>query len=309
MRTIVQRTIQTSVSCLGVGLHSGKKVKLTIHPAPEDSGITFIRSDVNGSAPIQASLDNVAQANRATTLGLNGVSISTVEHLLSALTGLGVDNVRVEVSSPEVPIMDGSSMPFVFLLRAAGLKNQHRPKKFITLNRPLTVTDGDKFISAGPSTETEINFSIEFNHPLIKKQRYQFFYSEADFESRISRARTFGFVNEVEALKKQGLALGGSLDNCVVMDQFRILNKDGLRYENELVRHKVLDLIGDLTLLQAPLLGSLSVNKSGHALNHAFMKRLTENRNAWEPVEFRNMKEFLDWKTDLETAGRRVHAA
>jgi len=294
---------------LGVGLHTGKKVQLAIHPAPEDSGISFVRTDISRAPAIKASLKNIGQINRATNLGVNGTSISTVEHLLSALTGLGVDNARVEVNAPELPIMDGSSMPFVYLIKSAGLENQKRPKKFYIVKSPVTMTDGDKSITISPSTETEIDFSIEFDHPLIKRQRYQFKYSEAAFESKISRARTFGFLNEVESLKKKGLALGGSLDNCIVIDQFRILNKNGLRYDNELVRHKVLDLLGDLALLGAPVIAHLSVNKSGHALNHAFMKKFIASKEAWEIVEFKDIKDYTAWRSNQDTTVRRIHVA
>jgi len=269
-----QHTFKQSVSCVGIGLHSGKKVRLSLRPAPADTGIVFVRTDLDGSPPIPARLDNVVDTLRATTLGLDGVTVSTVEHLLSALSGLGVDNARIEVSSPEVPIMDGSSEPFVRLIRSAGLERQDRPRKYYTLSGPLTVRDGDRFVSAVPSSDFKVECFIDFDHPLMKNQSYTVTVTRSAFESEISRARTFGFLREVEYLKQQGLALGGSLDNAVVMDDCGVLNQEGLRYHNEFVRHKALDFIGDAALLGAPILGRFSASKAGHRLHNAFMKEL-----------------------------------
>ncbi|MBW2091885.1 MAG: UDP-3-O-[3-hydroxymyristoyl] N-acetylglucosamine deacetylase, partial [Deltaproteobacteria bacterium] len=222
MQLLAQRTLKKSVSCIGIGLHSGKKVHLTMHPAPEDSGITFNRTDISGSPVIKASLENVVHTKRATTLGVDGITISTVEHLLSAFTGLGVDNVRVEVSSSEIPIMDGSAAPFVFLIKSAGLKRQNKPKNFYIIQKPITVNDQDKSISLKPASELIIDYSINFDHPMLKSQSYQVSLSRTVFEKEISRARTFGFLHEVEYLKKNGLARGGSLDNAIVIDHFRV---------------------------------------------------------------------------------------
>jgi UDP-3-O-[3-hydroxymyristoyl] N-acetylglucosamine deacetylase len=269
-----QHTLKKSASCVGIGLHSGQKVRLTLHPAPADSGIVFVRTDVGGSPPIPARLNHVVDTLRATTLGLDGVTVSTVEHLLSALSGLGVDNARIEVNSAEVPIMDGSSAPFVRLIRSAGLERQDRPRKYYALSAPVTVRDGDRFVSAVPSRDFKVECFIDFDHPLMKSQSYTVTVTRSAFESEISRARTFGFLREVEYLKQQGLALGGSLDNAVVMDDFGVLNQEGLRYDNEFVRHKALDFIGDAALLGAPLLGWFSTSKAGHTLHNAFMREL-----------------------------------
>ena len=269
-----QHTLKKSVSCAGIGLHSGRKVRLSLHPALADTGIVFVRTDLCGSPPIPARLDHVVDTLRATTLGLDGVTVSTVEHLLSALSGLGVDNVRIEVSSAEVPIMDGSSAPFVRLIRSAGLERQDRLRKYYMLSGPLTVWDGDRFVSAVPDADFKLECYIDFDHPLMKNQSYAVTVTRSAFESEIGPARTFGFLREVEYLKQQGLALGGSLDNAVVMDDFGVLNEEGLRFDNEFVRHKALDFIGDAALLGAPILGRFSASKAGHSLHNAFMKEL-----------------------------------
>ena len=285
MRNLLQRTLKKSTSCTGIGLHTGDKIKLALHPAPEDTGIVFHRSDLPGSPAIKACLENVVHTRLATSLGIDGVSVSTVEHLLSALSGLGVDNVRVEVSGPEVPIMDGSSAPFVYLLKDVGVKTQSKYKKFLVIRQGLTATDGDKFVSVSPSREFQVQYSISFDHPMIRNQDFQFSFSDVGFERELSRARTFGFLHEVEYLKKNGFARGGSLDNAVVIDRFRILNQDGLRYQDEFIRHKVLDFIGDISLMGAPIIGKFKASKSGHTLNHALMTKLRETPEAWTMVE------------------------
>ncbi len=279
MPQFVQRTLKKSVSCIGIGLHSGQKVHMAMHPGPEDAGITFVRTDISGNPVIKACLENVVHTKRATTLGFDGITISTVEHLLSALAGLGVDNVQIEVNSSEIPIMDGSAAPFVFLIKTAGLKRQNRPKNFYFIHRPIMVKDQDKFISIEPASKLIIDYSIDFNHPMLQSQTYQVSLSRSVFEKEISRARTFGFLNEVEYLKKNGLARGGSLDNAIVIDRFRVLNEGGLRYENEFVRHKILDLIGDISLLGSPVIGHFKAYKSGHTLNHSLLTKIITSPN------------------------------
>ncbi|MBW2084540.1 MAG: UDP-3-O-acyl-N-acetylglucosamine deacetylase [Deltaproteobacteria bacterium] len=282
MQNSVQRTLKKSVSCIGIGLHSGKKVNLTLHPAPEDSGIVFVRTDLNGGPAIKACLANVVHTRRATTLGKDGVTLSTVEHLLSALAGLGVDNTRIEVNSAEIPIMDGSSAPFVFLIKTAGLRRQKKTRKFYIVQESLAVSDGDKTISLAPASKFIIDYSINFNHPLLKNQSHQMCFSRPVFEKEISRARTFGFLHEVEHLKKNGFARGGSLDNAIVIDHFRILNEGGLRFETEFVRHKILDLIGDISLLGSPVIGHFNAHKSGHTLHHALLTKFMATPGAWK---------------------------
>lgn len=286
MQRSVQKTLAEKISCVGIGLHSGKKVSMTLLPAPVGSGISFVRTDIPKSPTIEASLNNVIHTKRATTLGFNGVSVSTVEHLLSALSGLGVDNVRIEIDSAEVPIMDGSSAPFVYLIKTAGLKNQPEAgRTCYVIRKQIEITDGDKYVSISPAAEFSIDYSISFDHPMLKKQEYTFNFSSEVFEREISRARTFGFLHEVEYLKKRGFALGGSLDNAILVDRFRVLNQGGLRYDNEFVRHKILDLIGDLSLLGAPVIGSFIAYKSGHTLNNALLAKLKSSPDVWELTE------------------------
>lgn len=286
MRNLLQRTIRNEISCTGIGLHSGQKIKLVLKPAPEDSGITFYRSDAPGSPGIKACLENVVHTQLATTLGKDGLVIGTVEHLMAALAGLGIDNVDVEVSGQEMPVMDGSAGPFVYLLKTVGVKVQNKFKKFCVITRPLSVMDGDKFVSVAPAREFSVDYSISFDHPIIRNQNLKFKFSDVAFEKELSRARTFGFLHEYEYLKKNGFARGGSLSNAVVIDQFRILNQDGLRYDDEFVRHKVLDFIGDISLLGAPIIGRFQASKSGHTLNHNLMTELKATTEAWKMVEF-----------------------
>jgi UDP-3-O-[3-hydroxymyristoyl] N-acetylglucosamine deacetylase len=267
-------------------------VRLSLHPAPEDAGITFIRTDLPGRPGIKAGLENVAYTRLATTLGKDGVTVSTVEHLLSALMGLGVDNIRVELSGAEVPIMDGSSQPFVHLLKTAGIRSQGKLKKFIRVKKNLTVEDGDKYVSVSPDKEFSIDYLIKFEHPLIRSQGYKFRFSDMGYERELSPARTFGFLHEVDHLKKTGFARGGSLSNVVVVDRFNVLNQDGLRFEDEFIRHKVLDFIGDVSLLGAPLIGRFSACKSGHSLNHALLNKLCKSPETWELVEVSSPEEY-----------------
>lgn len=311
MHNLVQRTLKNKISCIGVGLHSGERIKLTLHPAPCDSGVTFVRTDIAGRPEIKACLENVVQTRLATTLGKGGIIMGTVEHLMSALAGLGVDNAVVEVNGPEVPIMDGSAAPFVYLLRAAGLSVQDHYKKFAIVRQPLSVSDGDKSVSVTPAREFSVDYAIDFDHPLIHSQNLTFHFSDSAFESEVSRARTFGFLHEVEYLKKNGFAQGGSLANAIVIDRFRILNQDGLRYQDEFIRHKILDFIGDISLFGAPIIGHFTAVKSGHTMNHTLMTELKANSSAWELVEFSNPVQCSDKNVQVPAWGLldSIHAA
>ena len=283
-----QRTLRNSIRATGVGLHTGKKVLMTLRPAPPDSGIVFRRTDLAEPVEIRAHAENVGETTLGTTLVKGDVRVSTVEHLLSACAGLGIDNLTVEVSAPEVPIMDGSAGPFVFLLQSAGIEEQRRPKRFIRVKKRVRVEDGDKWAQFDPFDGFKVNFEIEFNHPIFKRrsQSASMDFSTTSFLKEVSRARTFGFVRDIETLRSQSLALGGSLDNSIVLDDFRVLNEDGLRYEDEFVKHKILDAIGDLYLLGHSLIGEFSGYKSGHALNNKLLRALLADRSAWEEVEF-----------------------
>jgi UDP-3-O-[3-hydroxymyristoyl] N-acetylglucosamine deacetylase len=272
-----QRTIESEVRCSGIGLHSGRPVRMTLKPAPENHGVSFKRVDLPGSKEIPARAEYVIDTSLATTLGRDGVRIGTTEHLCAALSGLGIDNLRIELDGPEVPIMDGSAAPFLFLLRSAGIAPQRRMKKFLVIRRKVSVHDGEKEVSFSPASQFTVSCNIDFKHPLISDQSFRFTFSDRAFHREVSRARTFGFVRDIEALKRAGLALGGSLENAIVVDDFSILNADGLRFPDEFVRHKVLDAIGDLYLFGMPVIGHLRAHKSGHALNHKLvMKVLTD---------------------------------
>jgi len=281
-----QKTLRRKVSCTGIGLHSGEKVSICLKPAPVNTGIKFVRKDLPGSPVIDARFDNVIDTTLATTIGHNGCRVSTIEHLMAALFGLGIDNVIVELDGPEVPIMDGSAAPFVFLLKSAGVQDQEETKKFILVKRPFSVKNGGRSIEIFPSKELKITYTIDFEHPLIKNQTFELSFSAKSFAQQISRARTFGFLKDVEAMKRNGLAKGGSLDNAIVVDEFRILNEDGLRYEDEFVRHKILDLIGDLSMVGAPIIGHFKVKRSGHFLNQYMLKKLMASKRHWKVVKF-----------------------
>ena len=285
---IRQRTLKNVIRATGVGLHTGEKVYLTLRPAPVDAGIIFRRVDLEPPVEIRASTDNVGDTRLSTTLVQDGARVSTVEHLLSALAGLGIDNAYVDLSAPEVPIMDGSAGPFVFLAQSAGVQEQPAAKRFIRIKRPIQVADGDKWARFEPFEGFKVTFTIDFNHPVFKdrEQTASVDFSTTSFVKEVSRARTFGFMREVEQLREANLALGGSLDNAVVVDDYRVLNEDGLRYENEFVKHKVLDAIGDLFLLGHSLIGAFSGYKSGHALNNRLLKALLADREAWEMITF-----------------------
>ncbi|MEE4203936.1 MAG: UDP-3-O-acyl-N-acetylglucosamine deacetylase [Halieaceae bacterium] len=290
---IRQRTLRNAIKATGVGLHTGEKVFLTLSPAPVDTGIVFRRTDLSPVAEIPARAEMVGDTTLSTSLGLGDVRVSTVEHLLSAMAGLGIDNAYIDVTAPEVPIMDGSAGPFVFLLQSAGIEEQPAAKKFIRIKRPVTVRDGDKEASLLPFDGFKVSFSIDFDHPVFRDRaaHAEIDFSATSFVKEVSRARTFGFMHEIEYLRSQGLARGGSVDNAIVVDEFRILNEDGLRYEDEFVRHKVLDAIGDLYLLGHSLIGEFRAHKSGHALNNRVLRTLMAESDAWEMVTYEDADE------------------
>ena len=283
-----QRTLKTTIRATGVGLHTGEKVYMTLRPAAENSGITFSRVDLDHPVDIKADARLVGETMLGTTLVQDGVKVATVEHLMSALAGLGIDNVHVDLSAPEVPIMDGSAGPFVFLIQSAGMEEQDAPKRFILIKRSVQVEEGDKVARFEPFDGFKIGFTIEFDHPVFKSdiQHSEIDFSATSFVKEVSRARTFGFMSEIEQLHERELALGGSIDNAVVMDDYRVLNEDGLRYRDEFVKHKILDVIGDLYLLGHGLIGAFSGYKSGHELNNKLLRTLIEDKSAWERVMF-----------------------
>ncbi len=283
-----QRTLKNSIRATGVGLHSGKKVLMTLRPADADSGIVFRRTDLPEAVDIKARAENVGETTLGTTLCKDDTRVSTVEHLLSAFAGLGIDNAIVELSAVEVPIMDGSAGPFVFLLQSAGIEEQRSPKRFIRVKKRVRVEDGDKWAQFDPFDGFKVNFEIEFNHPVFKRraQKASMDFSTTSFLKEVSRARTFGFMRDLETLRAHNLALGGNLDNAIVLDEFGVLNEDGLRYEDEFVKHKILDAIGDLYLLGHSLIGEFSGHKSGHALNNRLLRSLLADASSWEEVVF-----------------------
>lgn len=285
---IKQRTIKNEIRATGVGLHTGQKVLLTLKPAAIDTGIVFRRVDLNPAVEIVAKAENVGDTTLSTSLMQGEARVSTVEHLLSALAGLGIDNVIVEVDASEVPIMDGSAGPFVFLIQSAGITEQNAPKKFIRIKKPIVVKDGEKAASFLPFDGFKVSFSIDFDHPVFRDRTSiaEVDFSSTSFVKEVSRARTFGFMHEFEYLRSKGLAKGGSFDNAIVVDEYRILNEDGLRYQDEFVKHKVLDAIGDLYLLGNSLIGEFKAHKSGHALNNKSLRKLIARKDAWEVVVF-----------------------
>ncbi|MFN0315542.1 MAG: UDP-3-O-acyl-N-acetylglucosamine deacetylase [Burkholderiales bacterium] len=290
---IKQRTFKNVVKATGVGLHSGAKVLMTLRPAPADSGIVFRRVDLAHQADLRADAYRVGDTRLSTCIEASGVKVATIEHLMSALSGLGIDNAYVDLTAAEVPIMDGSAGPFIFLIQSAGIEEQPAPKKFIRVLRRVEVKEGDKWVRFDPYEGFKMEFSIAFSHPVFQpsKQRISVDFSTTSYIKDIARARTFGFMQDVETMRAQGLGLGGSLDNAVVMDDYRILNLDGLRYDDEFVKHKVLDAIGDLYLLGHPIIGAFSAHKSGHALNNKLLRALLETRSAWEYVSFEEDKQ------------------
>ena len=283
-----QRTLKTAIRATGVGLHTGEKVYMTLRPAAVNSGITFRRVDLDEPVDIPADARLVGETMLGTTLIRDGAKVATVEHLMSALAGLGIDNIHVDLSAPEVPIMDGSAGPFVFLLQSAGIEEQDAPKKFFRIRKKVRVEDGDKWAELSPFNGFKVNFSIDFNHPVFNKlsQKASIDFSSTSFLKEISRARTFCFLRDVEALRARNLTLGGSMDNAIVLDDYRILNEDGLRYTNEFVIHKILDAIGDVYLLGHCLIGEYSAHKSGHDLNNKLLRAMLADESAWQEVTF-----------------------
>lgn len=285
---IKQRTLKNKIKATGVGLHSGEKVYLTLRPAPVDNGIIFRRVDFDKPFEIPARAENVGDTTLSTTLTLNGVSVSTVEHLLSAMAGMGIDNAFVDVSASEIPIMDGSAGPFVFLLQSAGIVEQNSPKKFIRIKKEIKVQDGERWVRFLPYDGFKVSFVIDFSHPAIssRTQVAEVDFSSTSFVKEVSRARTFGFMNQIEELRANNLALGGSLYNAIVMDDEEILNEDGLRSADEFVKHKILDAIGDLYLLGHSLIGAFQAHKAGHELNNKLLCALLKDKSCWEEVTF-----------------------
>ncbi len=282
-----QRTLKRPTSCEGVGLHSGVRVGLRLLPAPADHGIVFIRTDLPGKPSIPARADFVVSTALATTLGRHNARVGTVEHLISALSGLGLDNVRIELDGPEVPIMDGSAAPFTDLIIEAGIREQDQAKSFLVIRRTVTVRDGDKVATLAPAKKLKVDCTIDFKHPLISDQTYSLEFQESTYAKEISRARTFGFAKDVEKLQANGLARGGSLKNAIVVDEFSVLNPEGLRFPDEFVRHKLLDALGDVALMGRPVLGHLTVYKSGHALNHKLVMKVLSDPLNYEVVRAR----------------------
>ena len=285
---IKQRTLKNVIRATGVGLHTGEKVYLTLRPAPTDTGIVFNRVDLDPVVTIKALAENVGDTTLSSTLVKGDTRISTVEHLMSAMSGLGIDNAYVDLSAPEVPIMDGSAGPFVFLIQSAGIEEQDVPKKYIRITRELCVEQDDKKVSLKPFNGFKVGYTLLYDHPVHRKHTKEacIDFSSTSFVKEVSRARTFGFMHEFEALRNRNLALGASMDNAVAVGDYRVLNEDGLRYEDEFVKHKILDSIGDLYLLGKSLIGEFSGYKSGHALNNALLRKLLASEDCWEIVTF-----------------------
>ena len=287
-----QRTLSSKIRASGVGLHTGKKISLTLKPAPSNSGIVFKRTDIE-SAPIKASLENVFDTRLSTSLSNNEIKISTVEHLLSALAGIGIDNAIIELDGPEVPIMDGSARPFVFMIQSAGIQEQSAAKKFIKIKKTIEVKQDEKWAKIEPFDGFKVAFTIDFDHPAFSEtsQSSEIDFSSVSYLSQVSRARTFGFAKDIELLRKNNLALGGSVNNAIVIDDYKVVNEEGVRFQDEFVKHKILDAIGDLYLLGHGLIGSFSAYKSGHHLNNLLLRELINNVHAWEEVTIDNDSE------------------
>jgi UDP-3-O-[3-hydroxymyristoyl] N-acetylglucosamine deacetylase len=297
-----QRTLKTTIKTTGVGLHTGARVEIVLRPAAPDTGIVFHRVDLDRAVSLPADAANVGDTRLSSTLKRDGASISTVEHLMSALAGLGIDNLHVDVAGPEIPIMDGSAGPFVFLLQSAGVVEQDRPKRYLRVLSPVEVKDGDKWARFDPFNGFKLDFTIDFPHPMFGSENRSVVidFAEHSYVKEVARARTFGFMQEVEAMRAAGLGLGGSLQNAIVLDEYRVLNSEGLRYDNEFVKHKVLDAIGDLYLLGHPLIGQYTAFKSGHGLNNALARALQARPEAYELVTFVQPADvpsaFQDWQ-------------
>lgn len=282
-----QRTLQRAASIEGVGLHSGQRVTLRLIPAPADHGLLFVRTDLPDKPVIPVRADCVVDTALATTLGVGKARVATVEHLLAALSGLGIDNLRMELDGPEVPIVDGSAEPFARLIAETGIRTQEEPKEFLVIKRSVTVVDGDKHATFAPSRRFRIDCTIDFKHPLISDQQFTLEFSDHSFVREVARARTFGFLRDVDRLRQAGLARGGSLENAVVVDDFSILNPEGLRFPDEFVRHKLLDALGDVALLGRPVIGALTAFKTGHALNHRLVSKVLSDPANFEVVRAR----------------------
>jgi len=297
-----QRTLKKAISATGVGLHNGEKVTLTLRPAAPNTGIIFKRVDLPQPNEILATPDAVRDTRMCSALEANGARVATVEHIMSALAGLGIDNVYIDVDAAEIPIMDGSSGPFVFLLQEAGIAEQAAAKKFIRVKKTIEVIEGDKWVRFEPYHGFKIDFTIQFNHPVFEHSgsNVKIDFAADSYIKEISRARTFGFMHEVEYLRSNGLARGGSLDNAIVLDEYRVLNTDGLRYEDEFVKHKVLDAIGDLYMLGHPILGAFYAYKSGHALNNLLIRALLQDETAWEYATFEKQEDAPGTFLELE---------
>jgi UDP-3-O-[3-hydroxymyristoyl] N-acetylglucosamine deacetylase len=283
-----QRTLKNVIRATGVGIHTGRKVLMTLRPAAVDCGVVFRRVDLPAPVEIPARAEFVGETSMSTTLVKDGVRIATVEHLLSALAGMGIDNCYVDLSAPEVPIMDGSAGPFVFLIQSAGIQEQNAPKRFIRVKKAVQVEEGDKWARFLPFEGFKVGFTIQFDHPAIPERvsRAEIDFSTTSFVKEVSRARTFGFMRDIEMLRERNLVMGGNMNNAVVLDDYRVLNEDGLRYEDELVKHKILDAIGDLYLLGHGLIGVFEGYKSGHKLNNMLLRALMRDRTAYEEVVF-----------------------
>jgi len=303
---IKQRTLKNAIRATGIGLHTGEKVTLRLMPANANQGIVFRRVDAEGQemGEFQANVEHVRDTRLSTTLEKDGIRVSTVEHLMSAFAGLGIDNVIVELNASEIPIMDGSGGPFVFLLQSAGIVEQSAPKKFIRIKRHIKINDGDKWASLSPYSGFKVKFTIDFDHPVMQNstQSEELQFSTTSFIKEVSRARTFGFIDELEMLQNAGLARGGSFENAIVLDSFHILNKEGLRYEGEFVKHKILDAIGDLYLTGHLLIGEFQAYKSGHSLNNHLIRKLMQDKSAWELVTFDDPEEAPIYFNDVALA-------
>ena len=292
-----QRTVAQSISCTGIGMHSGKEVNLTIHPAPINHGIKFVRKDLPDSPSIQAHFNRVVDTSLATVIGYNGFIISTIEHIMACFAGLSIDNALIELDAYEVPIMDGSAGPFTQLIKTAGIKEQVGPRYYFVITQPIELSENGKSVVVYPSSRFRITCTIEFDHPLLKKQSRSIYMSEHVFETEICKARTFGFMHEVDYLKRYGFARGGSLDNAIVIDDHQILNNEGLRYEDEFVRHKILDCLGDFSLMGIPILGHVVLNRSGHTFNHAFIKKFLSQKDSWETRVIESADQHTEFKS------------
>lgn len=287
-----QRTVAKPVSCAGVGVHSGKPVRLTIKPAPSNHGIKFIRTDLPDCPSISAHFNMVVDTSLATVIGVDGFIVSTIEHLMACFAGLSIDNALVEVDSYEMPIMDGSAGPFTELILSAGIVQQAAARFCFVVKKPIELKKDGKFVGVFPSSSFKITCTIEYDHVLIKRQTYSVELTERVFKREISRARTFGFLHEYEYLKRYGLARGVTMDNVIVVDKHAVVNSDGLRYKDEFVRHKILDCIGDFSLLGMPILGHVVAEKSGHAFNHAFLKEFLDRKESWETITIRESSDL-----------------